>query len=79
MKGKRILLALLLLVPALPAGALGMSETAITRTYALKDIKASSVTVGVGVELELGEAPAYVGDSLFGYLGYARGTSSRSV
>jgi hypothetical protein len=71
MKGERIFLILLLVVPASTAGAFGMPEAAITRTFALKDIEASAVTVGVGIETELEEGPAYAGDSLFGYLGYA--------
>jgi len=60
-----------LVIPAFAAGALGIPETAITRTHLLKDSERASVTVALGMELDLTENPAYMGDSLFGYLGYA--------
>lgn len=60
-----------LVIPALTSSAFGIPETAITRTHLLKDSERASVTVALGLELDLNENPAYAGDSLFGYLGYA--------
>jgi hypothetical protein len=37
----------------------------------MKDIDKSSITIGAGSDVELTENPAYSGDWLFGYFGYA--------
>jgi hypothetical protein len=71
MNRKSAMLILLMVIPALAASAFAVPETAITRTFLLKDIERTSITAGIGAEFELVKNPAYLGDNLFGYLGYA--------
>jgi hypothetical protein len=71
MNRKLAVLITVFAVQALALSAFGIPETALTRTQLLKDIERSSLTAGIGIEVELIENPAYIGDNLFGYVGYA--------
>jgi hypothetical protein len=66
------MLGVLLILPISSSSALGIPETAITRTHLMKDIEESSVTIGVGTEwLKEEPEPAYNADFLYVYLGYS--------
>jgi hypothetical protein len=71
MNSKAVLLPLLFLVPALWLSAFAMPELTITRTYLMRDIEPSTMTVAAGTELFREDTEAYLGDFLFGYVGYA--------
>ena len=73
MDGKRLVLVVLLIFPSVFCLALGLPETAVTRTHLMKDIDRSTIAIALGVEdnREEEEETAYQGDVLFGYLGYA--------
>ena len=73
MDGKRLVLVVLLTFPSVFCLALGLPETAVTRTHLMKDIDRSTIVIALGVEdvREEEEESPYQGDVLFGYLGYA--------
>ena len=70
-------LSLMILIPATVCHAMGIPETAITRTHLVKDIQRSTITAAVGMEFFKGslsgstEGLAYAGEALFGYFGYS--------
>jgi hypothetical protein len=71
MSTRTVLLAAFLAVPAFWLHALAIPETTVTRTHVLNDIERSTITVAAGFELPLRSEASYLGDTGFGYVGYA--------
>jgi len=70
MRKTESVLALLLLLAAACSYAYPSQETSVTRTHLMKDTEASTLVVAAGLEA-YGEDAAYMGDMIFGYVGYA--------
>jgi len=67
-----LLVLLLLSIPAFLCSAIGVPETAVTRTHLLKDIDPKSITIAVGGDLVRENSdPVYYADPLVVYLAYS--------